>query len=217
MELHAVELARLVRHGGVRNAAGESRGDKAVGKFFDAIAVTHPHIEQRPALFVSVIAQAVEQPARRRSCDLCVAEFAMIRRTDPTAELLRHGLHAVADAQHGNAQFKHRLRRGWRLGSGHRLRAARQDHAPGLKLADVLVRHVPGMDLAIDPALAHAARDQLGVLRTEVEDENAMRVDIRKRSRRGGARLSFHRDDIDRWTVAGNQLATQRTSDQLTR
>jgi hypothetical protein len=33
------------------------------------------------------------------------------------------------------------------------------------------------MDFAVNAAFAHAASDQLGVLRTEVEDQNAMRVD----------------------------------------
>ena len=34
------------------------------------------------------------------------------------------------------------------------------------------------MDLAVDAALAHASRDQLGVLGPEVEDQDPVRVDV---------------------------------------
>ena len=48
----------------------------------------------------------------------------------------------------------------------------------GANARTVGVAHVPGMDLAIDAAFAHAARDQLRVLRAEVEDQDAVRVDV---------------------------------------
>jgi hypothetical protein len=41
------------------------------------------------------------------------------------------------------------------------------------------------MDLAVDAKFAHAARDQLGVLRTEVQNEDAVRVNVRARGRLG--------------------------------
>jgi hypothetical protein len=34
------------------------------------------------------------------------------------------------------------------------------------------------VDLAVDAKLAHAARDQLRVLRAEVEDQDPVRVDV---------------------------------------
>ncbi len=40
------------------------------------------------------------------------------------------------------------------------------------------IADVPGMDLAVDAQLAHAPRDQLGVLRAEVEDQDAVGVDV---------------------------------------
>ena len=40
--------------------------------------------------------------------------------------------------------------------------------------ADLALLHVPGMDLAIDAGLAHAPRDQLGVLGTEIQDQDAV-------------------------------------------
>ena len=42
----------------------------------------------------------------------------------------------------------------------------------GAEVADERVADVAGMDLAVDAGFAHAARDQLRVLRAEVEDED---------------------------------------------
>ena len=39
------------------------------------------------------------------------AEFALVAAFDLAAQLVRHGLHAVADAQHRHAQLEHGLRR----------------------------------------------------------------------------------------------------------
>ena len=47
-----------------------------------------------------------------------------------------------------------------------------------------------GMDLAVHAALAHAARDQLRVLRAEVEDQDAVRVDVRADAADAGLGLS---------------------------
>ena len=55
----------------------------------------------------------------------CVAELALRRRRDPTAERIRHQLHAVTDAEHGDAQLvdaRVAFRRSW---FGDALRAAR--------------------------------------------------------------------------------------------
>ena len=46
---------------------------------------------------------------------------------------------------------------------------AGEDDAPGLEVPDELVADVVGMDLAVDVRLAHASRDQLRNLGTEVE------------------------------------------------
>ena len=46
--------------------------------------------------------------------------------------------------------------------------------ALGAKLAQPLGGHGEGMDLAIDAALAHAARDELRHLAAEIEDEDAV-------------------------------------------
>src|SRR6185295_11864578 len=88
------------------------------------------------------------------------------------AELVRHRLHAVADAEHGNSELEHRLRRMRLHVVIRREVAAGKDHAFGTELAHESTVDVPRMDLAINLRLAHAARDQLRVLRPEVEDQD---------------------------------------------
>ena len=53
-------------------------------------------------------------------------------------------------------------------------RAAGKDDALGRELANALGRDVVPHDLAVDVLLAHAASDELGVLRAEVEHEHAL-------------------------------------------
>ena len=51
-------------------------------------------------------------------------------------------------------------------------RAAGENDPGGRELADERVGDVERMDLAVDVELAHAARDELRVLRAEVEDQD---------------------------------------------
>ena len=57
--------------------------------------MAHPDL-----LAVARLPHAVEQGRARLDLDLGAAELAMVARLDLAAELLRHGLLAVADAQH---------------------------------------------------------------------------------------------------------------------
>jgi hypothetical protein len=50
--------------------------------------------------------------------------------------------------------------------------AAGQDDALRAELPHERVRHIGRVDLAVDPRLAYAARDQLRVLCAEIEDED---------------------------------------------
>ena len=58
-----------------------------------------------------------------------------------------------------------------------RRRAAREDDPARRQLADLLERQVERVDLGVDVLLAHAARDELRVLRAEVEDEDQVACD----------------------------------------
>ena len=58
---------------------------------------------------------------------------------------------------------------------GDRGRPARQDDRARREIADLSLVDREGVDLAVDAAFAHAARDQLGYLAAEIEDQNAVR------------------------------------------
>ena len=109
----------------------------------------------------------------------------MTGRCDAPAELRRHGLHAIADAEHRHTEREYIRRCVGRARVGHGLGAARQDDAARAECSDRRLARIPGHDLAIDAELAHTARDQLRVLRTKIEDQDAVRVDV---ARGGSAR-----------------------------
>jgi hypothetical protein len=60
------------------------------------------------------------------------------------------------------------------VGLEHAGRAARQDDGAGGVVVDHGLGLVERMDLAIDAGLAHPARDQLGHLAAEIDDQNAL-------------------------------------------
>src|SRR5215470_15095722 len=96
----------------------------------------------------------------------------MMSALDSAIELLRHGLLAIADAEHRDAGpiDLHWRERGVLVeyrsrpaGKNDPLRLQR-----GKRRAGLLKRH----DLAIDLLFAHAPGDELGHLRAEIDDEN---------------------------------------------
>ncbi len=96
---------------------------------------------------------------------------AMPVRPDLAAEGLRHRLHAVTDAEHGDAELED-------LGIDHRgaglvdrRGAAREDDAERVAPPQLVDRGVVREDLREDAQLADPPGDQLRVLGTEVEDD----------------------------------------------
>ena len=127
MELHAVEPALLVRHarqGRILRAGDdlESRRQRV-----NAIAMAHPHVEEGLAVGIDLVLDVAQQGRMAAHAHLRVAEFACVRRRHPPAELCRHRLHAVADAEHGHTQLEHRRVRARRRGISDGFRSARQD------------------------------------------------------------------------------------------
>ena len=174
VELQRVEGTRLVGHAGNRAAVGAGHQLEAGRQLGDLVAVAHPDVEQAVALGRAVVLDAIEQPGVAPGTDPGEAELALLSRFDLATQLLRHGLHAVADAQHRHAGREHRCRG---LVGGLLVRrhvAAGEDDALGAEAADEVVRHVAGVDLAVDLRFTHAARDQLRDLAAEVEDEDAV-------------------------------------------
>ena len=109
---------------------------------------------------------------------LRVAIFMLIRVFDHTTQLCHHGLHAVTDTQQWYAAVEHYLRRLRRITTGHRFRPAGQDNAHGFKRTDVINIHVIGIDFTIHADLTHASRNQLGVLGTEIQDQDSVCMNV---------------------------------------
>ncbi len=171
MELHRVELAGVVADDRDRRALRLAEHAKAWRQFGDAVAVAHPD-----RVFLALDPDALEERAVGGDLDLGAAELAVMAGLDLAAELLRHRLFAVADAEHRHAGLVDRRRRQRRVFVEHRGRPAGQDHGFRLHGAEgrfgLLERH----DLAIDALFAHPARDQLRHLRAEIDDQDLVVV-----------------------------------------
>src|SRR2546423_2218145 len=96
------------------------------------------------------------------------------------AEMMRHQLHPVANPQHRNSQRKN-LRIGMRRARVVNARGPpRENNSFRRQLRDFPRRNVELDDLRINLAFADPSRDDLGVLRTEIENQDS-------RMRGGGA------------------------------
>ena len=106
VELDAVVAPRVVRHRGKRRIRGGGDRGEPRRQRLDAVAVAHPHVEHA-GVRRAVVGDPVQQAGCGGAPHACVAELAVCRRRDASAELRGHGLHAVTDAEHGNAEFEH--------------------------------------------------------------------------------------------------------------
>ena len=141
---------------------------EALGDLGHRVAVGHPHL-----LGGADLGQPLEQGMLGADVEIGAAELAHVVRGDLAAQLLDHGLLAVADAQDGDAQGPESLGgpRGARVENGGG--APGKDHALRRQRGErVAVELVEGVDLAVDPALPQAARDELRHLGAEVHDQD---------------------------------------------
>jgi len=167
VEHQAVIFALLVlddRERGVRRDAGDLEARRHSG---DAIAVTHPDL-----VVLADLPGFLEQAARALHLDVGAAELAVMAALDFAAELLCHRLLAVADAEHRHAGLIDRRRRERRVLVEHGCGAAGQDHAFRPQRLQSGLGFLERNDLAIDVFLAHAAGDELGDLRAEIDDQD---------------------------------------------
>ena len=131
MKLHAVEFALVVGDHGDRRVGRRASHDKALGQLGDAVAVAHPH-----RIALADLPDAFGQRGGFGHLDLGAAEFAMVAALDLAAELRRHGLFAVADAEHRHAGLIDRRRRERRVLVERRSRPAGEDDAFRLHLGE---------------------------------------------------------------------------------
>ncbi len=130
-----------------------------------------------PDLFALLEEPAGEQvDARSRGRHVGAAELGgAVAALDPAAEHVHHHLLAITDPEDRHPEFEHLGGRARAAGIHHRGGSARQDHRAGREVLQESWGHLLiGVDLAIDVQLAQAARDQLGDLAAEVDDEKAL-------------------------------------------
>ncbi len=198
MELHRVEIARKVGGDGEGRVGRGAVNLEARGELGHMVAMAHPDLlplRPEPAL--------QEIGARARGCDIGAPEFGgAVAAFNLSAQHMHHHLLAVADAQHRDAQRKHRFRRHRRAVGEDRGRAAGQDHRPWREVRQEGVRHlVERMDFAIDVQLAQATRDKLRHLAAEVDDEKALMIGHGRwnRAGRGVAQVVSGRAAFAHW------------------
>ena len=176
------EVERPLRRGARRRRRSSRcapRATKPGGSACDLVAVAHPGAEAPR--------HAARTAARRRSTmNVAMPYSARVGLATAAAEQLRGDLEAVADAEQRLAQRVDRAdraaapRRGSRSpGEPERMSALRACAPRSPRPACV-----PGTISREDAQLAHAAGDELRVLRAEVEDEDQSRWAARARSGR---------------------------------
>ena len=167
VELGGVELPSLVRDHRNRRIGRGADHAEAHGQPGHAVAVAHP---DRIAL--ALAPHALEQGRILGHQHLGTAELAVMPALDQAAELLRHRLLAVADAEDRHARDVDLGRRKRRVRLEHRGGSARQDHALRPQRPERLLGFLERHDLAIDSFFADPPCNELGHLRAEIDDEN---------------------------------------------
>jgi hypothetical protein len=89
-------------------------------------------------------------------------------------QLVDQGLHAVTDTQHGQITFEDPVGYPGSARVVNAGRAAREDNALGVDVANRLPGAGSGKNLGIDFELSDAAGDKVAVLRAEVDDDYAL-------------------------------------------
>ncbi|EEG34045.1 hypothetical protein NEIFLAOT_00913 [Neisseria flavescens NRL30031/H210] len=166
VELDAVELFFGVFHHGNRAGRRVADDGETGRQFGNFIAVAHPYVERVWRIVLNAACQLAVD-----GFDLRVTEFALVAGLHFAAQVVRHKLHAVADAQNRNTQIKN-TGIGLIIGFVNGIGTAGKDDAFGVEGFDFVQRHIEGMQFAVNVGFAHAAGDKLGNLRTEVEDED---------------------------------------------
>ena len=166
MELHAVEPALFVHIRRYGCEIGVTGNAEALGQRRDEIGVAHKHVRRHGA--------AGKERERGVKGNGEYAVLALRARLDRSAAEMADELHAVADAEHRDAELQHGLVAGRGIVAVYAVRSAGEDDALRRHRADLLHGHFARTDLGIDAVLAHAARDQLLVLPAEIQNQYSL-------------------------------------------
>ena len=168
MELHAVDPAVQLGDCGDMSVVGAGDDVEIRRRRLEFVAVTHP---DRHAL-----RQVAEQGRVARRTDPRVAVLPGSGVGDLAFVVMPHELQAVADPEDRLARLEYARIRVRRVFPVHAGRTARQDDAGDVARREFGRRRIVGQHLAIDVAFPNAPRDELRVLRAEIEDGNPVRV-----------------------------------------
>ena len=124
--------------------------------------------------YIDLVGQPGKQQVLLADLTLCRPVFSRRRVVDLATERVTGQLHAVANAKHGDAQAEQ-----LRIASGRAFfvnahRTARQDDPLGSQLGEPVRSDIVTEDLAVDVLVSYASGDQLGVLRSEVENNDSL-------------------------------------------
>ena len=138
---------------------------EAFGQGFGFVAVRHPDMQRARETFK-------ESASVGEELDVGEAVLTLLARPDFASELLRHVVQSVAYAEHRDSEMQHLL-----VGDGSVFfvdgrRASRQDDAAGAVALDLFEGSGAGKYDGEDVLFADAARNELGVLRAEVKNDD---------------------------------------------
>ena len=119
-----------------------------------------------------IFRKAGEQATDATTAQGAAAIFPSRATGDFPAEFLHEELHTVANTKDGDAEMKNAAIHLGRLGGIHTGRSAAQNDAPGMEGENFAQGDVVGHNLGEDLGLTDPAGDDLGVLGTEVQDQD---------------------------------------------
>ena len=109
-------------------------------------------------------------------CDTDPAVFPLSSFFDRSTECVRRELHAITDAEDGNRAVKNLRVQGWCIRIQNRRRSAGKDDSCRMLVKNGLNGRAKRQYFAVDMFLANPPGDQLGILCTEVDDDDFLKV-----------------------------------------
>ena len=164
MELHGIDAAFLIGHGSHIQGVGAGRDPEAGRHLQHAVAVAHPHLGGG--------GHVLPQGGLARYLQHGRAVFPGVGLRQASAQGVREQLHAVADAEHRDAELQQSLVQPGRVSAAHTGRTAGQHKGLGLHGPDLVGRDRTGMDFRIDASFANSAGDELCDLRAVIYDND---------------------------------------------
>ena len=164
MELQTIKLAAVINKSRVRRIVRRANGYEIRRRSNDRVAVAHPHAR----LFIDILKKRISA----QNIQLGKAILAVRRRLHFSAEQVREQLLAIAQTENRNAEIENfRINRG-RVLIINRIWPAGKHDAARVQAVHFRKRRERGFDFGINAQLAQTPRDELRVLRAEVENEN---------------------------------------------